>query len=125
VRFCDYVPDAELQALYRCTAALVSTSLMEGFGLPQLEARAAGLPVVAAANSPMIEVVGAEGRLVEGWQADAWVPAIEAATHHPRPVATGSGVVDPFDLKKPCRALTRLLESSLRAARPTREDPAP
>lgn len=81
VHFCDYVPDDDLQALYRAVALFVSTSLMEGFGLPQLEAMSAGLPVVAAANSALPEVVGQGGVLVEGWEAAVWVEAINRAWH--------------------------------------------
>ena len=79
VLFCNYVPDEELQALYQSAALFVSTSLMEGFGLPQLEAMAAGCPVVAAANSALIEVVGDGGLLVQGWAAKGWITAIESA----------------------------------------------
>jgi glycosyltransferase involved in cell wall biosynthesis len=79
VRFCDYVPDEDLQALYRCVAFYVSASLMEGFGLPHLEAMAAGCPVIAAANSAVIEVVADGGCLVAGWDPGAWVERIEDA----------------------------------------------
>ena len=79
VQFCDYVSDIDLQGLYRSAALFVSTSLMEGFGLPQLEAMAAGCPVVAAANSGVVEVVGEGGLLVTGWHAEDWISAIETA----------------------------------------------
>lgn len=80
VQFCDYLPDDDLQALYRCATLFISTSLMEGFGLPHLEAMAAGCPVVAPANSAMPEVVGDGGICVTGWQADDWLRAIETAS---------------------------------------------
>lgn len=80
VHFCDFLPDQEIAALYRAASLFVSTSLMEGFGLPQLEAMAAGLPVVAAANSALPEVVGDGGVLVHGWSEATWVDAILQAT---------------------------------------------
>lgn len=79
VVFCDYVPDIELQALYRCVSFFISTALMEGFGLPHLEALASGCPVIAPANSAVVEVVGGAGQLVHGWAPDDWVAAIESA----------------------------------------------
>ena len=79
MRFCDYVPDEDLQALYRCVAFYVSTSLMEGFGLPHLEAMVAGCPVIAAANSAVVEVVADGGCLVEGWDPVVWAERIEDA----------------------------------------------
>jgi glycosyltransferase involved in cell wall biosynthesis len=57
VRFVDYVPDAELEALYRLAACVVFPSLSEGFGIPVIEAMARGLPV-AASNIPVLREVG-------------------------------------------------------------------
>lgn len=79
VHFCDYVSDQDLQALYRCVAFYISTSLMEGFGLPHLEAMSAGCPVIAPANSAVVEVVADGGCLVSGWDAGVWIQAIEKA----------------------------------------------
>lgn len=77
VFFCDYVPDDDLLFLFRSVDFFISTALMEGFGLPHLEAMAAGCPVIAPSNSAVVEVVGDAGCLVEGWCPDAWVTAIE------------------------------------------------
>ena len=110
VRFCDYVPDADLQGLYRCVAIFVSTSLMEGFGLPQLEAMSAGCPVVAAANSAMVEVVGDGGATVEGWSPEAWVLAIEQV-YTQRAAASGRALLRAanHDVATACRAVELLL----------------
>ena len=51
-----YLPADDLPKLYRLATALVFPSLYEGFGLPLLEAMAAGLPVAAAMNSAIPEV---------------------------------------------------------------------
>ncbi len=53
-----YVPDDQLASLYRNAAAYVFPSRYEGFGLPPLEAQAAGCPVVAARSSCLPEVLG-------------------------------------------------------------------
>lgn len=52
------VTDAELLRLYRHAQALVFVSLYEGFGLPTLEAMAAGIPVLASRTPALMEVGG-------------------------------------------------------------------
>lgn len=58
VVFPGYVSEAELAALYRDAALFVFPSLAEGFGLPALEAMAAGTPVAASNASCIPEVCG-------------------------------------------------------------------
>jgi glycosyltransferase involved in cell wall biosynthesis len=50
--------DKDLSLLYSQASAFVFPSLIEGFGLPGLEAMAVGLPVIAAAASCLPEVYG-------------------------------------------------------------------
>jgi glycosyltransferase involved in cell wall biosynthesis len=59
-----HVPENDLPALYAGADALVFPSLMEGFGLPVLEAMACGTPVVTSVDSAMEEVTGDEAVLV-------------------------------------------------------------
>jgi glycosyltransferase involved in cell wall biosynthesis len=58
VEFTGPLTDAELPALYRGAEALVLPSLMEGFGLPVVEAMASGTPVIAARSSSLPEIAG-------------------------------------------------------------------
>jgi glycosyltransferase involved in cell wall biosynthesis len=58
LRFVDYVPSADLPALYSGAAAFVWPSLYEGFGLPPLQAMACGIPVVSSNASVMPEILG-------------------------------------------------------------------
>ncbi len=56
--FPGYVPDAELEVLFKKALAYVFPSFYEGFGLPPLEAMAKGCPVVSSNKSSMPEVLG-------------------------------------------------------------------
>lgn len=60
-----HVPDADLPKLMKAAAALVFPSLYEGFGLPVLEAFAAGTPVVTSNGSALPEVAGDAALLVD------------------------------------------------------------
>lgn len=53
-----YVVDEDLPRLYAAATALVLPSLYEGFGLPVLEAMAAGTPVVCSDAPALAEVAG-------------------------------------------------------------------
>jgi glycosyltransferase involved in cell wall biosynthesis len=59
------VPADDLPILMSGAAAVACVSLYEGFGLPALEAMAAGAPVVASDRSSFPEVVGDAGLLVD------------------------------------------------------------
>jgi glycosyltransferase involved in cell wall biosynthesis len=57
-RFLGWVSESELEGLYRLASCFVLPSLIEGFGLPVLEAMARGVPVACSDNSAMAEVAG-------------------------------------------------------------------
>lgn len=65
VVFLGYVSDAELTTLLANAEALVYASLFEGFGLPILEAMAAGAPVIYSNLTSMPEVAGDAGLAVD------------------------------------------------------------
>jgi glycosyltransferase involved in cell wall biosynthesis len=54
-----YLSESQLQDLYRRSRAVLVPSLMEGFGIPVLEAMASGTPVIASNATSLPEVGGA------------------------------------------------------------------
>lgn len=58
IHFTDYIDDSQRDWLYTKATAYVFPSLMEGFGLPPLEAMAYGTPVISSNTSCMPEVLG-------------------------------------------------------------------
>jgi glycosyltransferase involved in cell wall biosynthesis len=61
VVFPGFVPDDELVHAYNRAYALVQPSLLEGFGLPPVEAMACGVPVICSRAGALPEVVGDAG----------------------------------------------------------------
>jgi glycosyltransferase involved in cell wall biosynthesis len=60
-----FVSDDDLRALYAESAVFLFPSLYEGFGLPVLEASAAGVPVVSSNRGACPEVLGSTGILFD------------------------------------------------------------
>ena len=58
VKFLGQTSDSDLVAIYRQSLTFVTPSLIEGFGLPGLEAMAVGTPVIAARASCLPEIYG-------------------------------------------------------------------
>lgn len=58
VRFLGFIPIDALRVFYEAASVFAFPSLYEGFGLPPLEAMAAGTPVVTSNSSSLPEVVG-------------------------------------------------------------------
>ncbi|GIW79863.1 MAG: glycosyl transferase family 1 [Gemmatales bacterium] len=89
-----YIRDEHvLAALYQGAAVLAHPSCYEGFGLPPLEAMAAGVPVVASNAASLPEVVGHAGLLLPPDDVGQWIDALDSAIHdeHLRDRLIGAG----------------------------------
>jgi glycosyltransferase involved in cell wall biosynthesis len=73
----QHVPTAQLVNLLRGAAAAVLLSRYEGFGIPVLEAMAAGAPVISSRSGALPEVVGDAGLLLDSEDVEGTVAAIK------------------------------------------------
>ncbi len=78
IRLVGPVDDEEKRAWYALADVFAFPSLLEGFGLPVLEAMAQGTPVVTTSSTATAEIVGKAGILVEP---DDVVSLTEAIRH--------------------------------------------
>jgi glycosyltransferase involved in cell wall biosynthesis len=76
VIFTGTISDTELLRLYNIADAFVFPSLIEGFGLPPLEAMACGCPVIASDRTSIPEVVGDAGILLDPEDPESWRKAM-------------------------------------------------
>jgi len=77
------VAEDALVAAYYAADALVLPSSFEGWGLPAVEAMAAGLPVVTSGAAGLREAVGEAGLVVGGMGADPIAAALERVLTDP------------------------------------------
>ena len=77
VQFAGTISDEVLSRLYRGATSLMLPSLLEGFGLPALEAIACGTPVIASRTTALPEVVADAGVLIDPLDIDDMRRAIE------------------------------------------------
>jgi glycosyltransferase involved in cell wall biosynthesis len=88
----DYVDRHSLRALYAAAGTFVFPSLSEGFGLPILEAMAAGLPVIASDLPALREVASGNAKMVTPGDSDALSHQMRLAANEPAdPIALAAG----------------------------------
>ncbi len=80
VRWLNYVPDEDLPTLLGLASVMAFPSLYEGFGLPVLEAFAAGVPVIASSASALPEIARDAALLVDPFSMPDWRDAMLAVT---------------------------------------------
>ena len=80
IRMLGYVSPAELANWYARAMIFAFPSLDEGFGMPVLEAMAAGTPVIASNRSAVPEVAGDAAWLVDPEDTEELAAALVALT---------------------------------------------
>jgi glycosyltransferase involved in cell wall biosynthesis len=71
-----YLPDEQLREWYAQASIFAFPSLDEGFGMPVLEAMAAGIPVIAGNRSALPEVCGGAAELIDPRSEDQLASAL-------------------------------------------------
>jgi glycosyltransferase involved in cell wall biosynthesis len=89
VRFLEYVPDEELEGLWRLADCAAFPTLGEGFGLPMIEAMARGVPVACSDLPVLREVSGDVAHYFAPDDPGAAAAAIDAARYDGRSRAAG------------------------------------
>lgn len=116
VRYVGFVPDEALASLYGRALAFVSPSVYEGFGLPYLEAMAAGLPVIAPTVPTVQEVCGDAALYVDPNSVESIAEGFESLArdaHRRRELADlGLERVKQFGWDRAAARLLRLLEQT-------------
>lgn len=77
IRLTGWLPDAELDGLYRAATCFVFPSLAEGFGLPVLDALVRGTPVACSNATSLPEVAGDAALYFDPQDPEAITAAIE------------------------------------------------
>lgn len=83
VRVLGFVPDDDLPALYGGATAFVYPSLIEGFGLPVLEAMRCATPVLTSRTSSLPEAGGGAALYVDPTSAEEIAAALQRLAHQP------------------------------------------
>ena len=83
VRFVGDASHEEINRLYAESAVAVVPSLYEGFGLPAVEAMAAGIPLVSSDGGALAEVVADGGLVVPAGDSDALAATLERVLTDP------------------------------------------
>lgn len=76
VVFTGYLPDEQIRALMRAATAFVYPSVYEGYGLPPIEAMAAGAPAIVSDIAVTRELIGDAAIRVDATDASAWADAM-------------------------------------------------
>jgi O-antigen biosynthesis alpha-1,4-mannosyltransferase len=112
IDFIEYVAEGELIALYQGATALVYPSLMEGFGIPPIEAMACGVPVIVSDIEVFRETYGAVPIYVELGKPASWESAfmqLEDATLVGDMVRLGLERARSFSIDRVCSSLMKAL----------------
>ncbi|MDP2933141.1 MAG: glycosyltransferase family 1 protein [bacterium] len=77
VVFTGYLPSYDLPQLYAASTFFIYPSIYEGFGLPVLEAFAAGVPVITSNNSSLAEIAKGAALLIDPYDTEGMCAAMK------------------------------------------------
>jgi len=80
VTLTGWISRAELGGLYERAWAYINPSLFEGFGMPLLEALAAGVPAACSAIEPLLSIAGGAALAFDAQSDEAMLAAMERIT---------------------------------------------
>jgi alpha-1,3-rhamnosyl/mannosyltransferase len=108
LRWAGSVSESELHAHYRAAAAFVFPSTYEGFGLPVLEAMAAGVPVICSNATSLPEVADEAALLFDPHDVETLAAHLRATLTDPalraRLIASGRRQSERFTWENTARA---------------------
>ena len=81
VHLLENVPLEDLHVLYHCAKIFLYPSIIEGFGIPLLEAQFSGLPVICSKGGCFAEAGGAHSIYLEAKEVGYWQEAIAQLWH--------------------------------------------
>ncbi len=87
IRYAVGLPDAEYGALLRDCAVVAMPSHFEGLGLPVLEARSFGTPVVISPDPALLEASAGTAIRMSTWTPGAFAEAVNTSLQQSRPPA--------------------------------------
>lgn len=115
IHFTGFLPDQELRGLYMKASIFVFPSFFEGFGLPLLEAMAAGLPTACSNTSSLPEVGGDAVLTFDPAQPDDISSKImDIVNNEPlreKLIKKGKKRLEHFSWKKHCETIIKTYES--------------
>ncbi len=89
VRLTGWIPREDLYALFRGASAFIYPSTFEGFGMPVLEAMAAGVPLASSSIEPLRSIVQSSAVLFEPEDEAGMLQAMKRITSDPSLRGTG------------------------------------
>jgi glycosyltransferase involved in cell wall biosynthesis len=102
-----FVEEEALPTLYRHAGVFVLPSLVEGFGIPVIEAMACGAPVVVSKSGALPEIAGDAGELVDPYSVEDIARGILAVATDParrdRLIARGKARAEQFRWEQTAR----------------------
>lgn len=109
ILYTGFVTDSEMKSLYQHCKAFLFPSIMEGFGIPPMEALYNGAPIIIANTSSLPEVYGKCAHYIDPYKYDYDLDKILK-----EPVEPANSVLDRYSWEKSAREWKDLIESCAR-----------